>query len=109
MNKGSGYMENPLRQNCFRAEHAHAVVIVILSLICQMLADAAASTQPAALGSANRSPALGHSHLVGILLLGAAADCYSSQWSRRPDLRRGSDSRFSVVTLGIGLLKHPVP
>src|SRR5579872_537350 len=42
MNKSSGYMENPLRQNFFRAGHAHAGVIVILSLICQMLADSAA-------------------------------------------------------------------
>src|ERR1700683_1339346 len=41
MNKGSGYMENPLRQNFFRAGHAHAGVIVLLSLVCQMLADAA--------------------------------------------------------------------
>jgi hypothetical protein len=42
MNKGSGYMDNPLRQNLFRAGHAHAGVIVILSLICQLLADSAA-------------------------------------------------------------------
>jgi hypothetical protein len=41
MNKDSGYMENPLRQNFFRAGHAHAAVIVILSLVCQMLADSA--------------------------------------------------------------------
>jgi hypothetical protein len=41
MNKGSGYMNNPLRQNFFRAGHAHAGVIVILSLICQLLADGA--------------------------------------------------------------------
>jgi hypothetical protein len=41
VNRGSGYMENPLRQNFFRAGHAHAGVIVILSLVCQMLADAA--------------------------------------------------------------------
>jgi hypothetical protein len=41
MNKGSGYMDNPLRQNFFRAGHAHAGVIVILSLVCQILADAA--------------------------------------------------------------------
>jgi hypothetical protein len=41
MDKGSGYMENSLRQNFFRAGHAHAGVIVILSLICQVLADAA--------------------------------------------------------------------
>jgi len=42
MNKNSGYMENPLRQNFFRAGHAHAGVIVILSLVCQLLADSAA-------------------------------------------------------------------
>ena len=41
MNKNSGYMDNPLRQNFFRAGHAHAGVIVLLSLICQLLADAA--------------------------------------------------------------------
>lgn len=34
-------MENPLRQNFFRAGHAHAGVIVILSLVWQILADAA--------------------------------------------------------------------
>jgi hypothetical protein len=42
INKTSGYMENPLRQNFFRAGHAHAGVIVILSLVCQILADSAA-------------------------------------------------------------------
>src|SRR5262250_1554292 len=41
MDKSSGYMENPLRQNFFRAGHAHAGVIVILSLISQILADGA--------------------------------------------------------------------
>lgn len=41
MNKNSGYMDNPLRQNFFRAGHAHAGVIVILSLICELLADSA--------------------------------------------------------------------
>jgi hypothetical protein len=46
MKKGSGYMENPPRQNSFRAGHAHAGVIVILSLICQMLADAATLPAP---------------------------------------------------------------
>src|ERR1700738_1002310 len=41
MTKGSGYIDNPLRQNFFRAGHAHAGVIVLLALICQVLADAA--------------------------------------------------------------------
>ena len=42
MDRSSGYMDNPLRQNFFRAGHAHAGVIVILSLVCQLLADSAA-------------------------------------------------------------------
>jgi hypothetical protein len=46
MDKSSRYMENPLRQNFFRAGHAHAGVIVILSLVCQMLADAAVLPSP---------------------------------------------------------------
>jgi len=46
MNKSSGYMDNPLRQNFFRAGHAHAGVIVILSLICEILADGAVLPVP---------------------------------------------------------------
>jgi len=42
MDTGSGYMDNPLRQNLFRAGHAHAGVIVVLSLTCQLLVDGAA-------------------------------------------------------------------
>ena len=38
----SHYMENALRQNFFRAGHAHAGVFVILALVCQILADNAA-------------------------------------------------------------------
>jgi hypothetical protein len=41
MDRSSRYMDNPLRQNFFRAGHAHAGVIVLLALICQILADAA--------------------------------------------------------------------
>src|SRR5213595_881681 len=32
-NKESGYMDNPLRQNLFRAGHAHAGVLLVLSLV----------------------------------------------------------------------------
>jgi hypothetical protein len=35
------YVDNPLRQGMFRAGHAHAGVLVILALVCQLLADAA--------------------------------------------------------------------
>jgi hypothetical protein len=46
VNRASRYMDNPLRQNFFRAGHAHAGVIVILSLVCQVLADAAFLPSP---------------------------------------------------------------
>ncbi len=36
-----GYLDNPVRQNLFRAGHAHAGVLVILSLIGMLLVDQA--------------------------------------------------------------------
>ena len=42
----SGYMDNALRQNFFRAGHAHAGVFVILALVCQILADSATLPNP---------------------------------------------------------------
>jgi hypothetical protein len=42
------YMSNPIRQNLFRAGHAHAGLIVILSLICQILVDAIVLPDPLA-------------------------------------------------------------
>jgi len=35
------YMANPLRQNLWRAGHAHAGVFVVFALLAQILADAA--------------------------------------------------------------------
>ncbi len=64
-------MDNPLRQNFFRAGHAHGGVIVILSLICQVLADSA--VLPASLvwfiGIAiPLLPVSGHDHLAHSLM-----------------------------------------
>jgi len=44
----AGYMDNPIRQNLFRAGHAHAGVFLILSLICQMLVDSIILPDPLA-------------------------------------------------------------
>jgi len=44
--RSSHYMDNPLRQNFFRAGHAHAGVFVILALVCQLLADSATLPTP---------------------------------------------------------------
>ena len=37
----TGHVDNALRHDLFRAGHAHAGVMVLLSLICQLLADLA--------------------------------------------------------------------
>jgi hypothetical protein len=37
----TGYVDNALRHDLFRAGHAHAGVMVLLSLICQLLTNAA--------------------------------------------------------------------
>lgn len=42
----SGYMQNPLRQDLFRAGHAHAGVLLILSLIALRYVDEAALSNP---------------------------------------------------------------
>jgi hypothetical protein len=109
MTKGSGYIDNPLRQNFFRAGHAHAGVIVILSLICQVLADAAALP----------------SWLLWTVRIGVplAAILISSGFffsMLPPTATEASGAVFliyagavilalAVVTLGVGLLRSPQP
>jgi hypothetical protein len=109
MNKGSGYMENPLRQNFFRAGHAHAGVIVILSLVCQMLADGAVLPDPllwfvrigVPLAAILISSGFFFSVLppTGTQASGAVALIYAG----------AVILALAVVTLGIGLLRSPQP
>ena len=105
--RSSHYMDNALRQNFFRAGHAHAGVFVILSLVCQILADAANLPTPwmwvARLGvplaaillpmgfflSIASPSATEPNGLVALIYAGAAA------------------LAASVLTLGVGLLKAP--
>ena len=107
MNKSSGYMENPLRQNFFRAGHAHAGVIVILSLICQMLADAAVLPVPLLWFVRIGVP------LSAILI---SAGFFFSVLPPTATQASGAVSliytgalilAIAVVTLGIGLLRSP--
>jgi hypothetical protein len=39
LDRNSGYMENPLRQNLFRAGHAYAGVLLVLSLVALRYVD----------------------------------------------------------------------
>ena len=109
MDKGSGYMENPLRQNFFRAGHAHAGVIVILSLICQVLADAAVLPIPMLWFVRIAVP------LAAILIpLGfffSVLPPNATQASRAVSLIYAGAVilALAVVTLGVGLLRSPQP
>jgi hypothetical protein len=105
--RSSHYMDNALRQNFFRAGHAHAGVIVLLSLICQVLADAASLPTPllwvARIGvplaailmplgfflSMPSPTAIEPNGLISLIYAGAAV------------------LALSVVILGIGLLRAP--
>jgi len=109
MDKNSGYMENPLRQNFFRAGHAHAGVIVILSLVCQILADAA--VLPASLLWFVRLAV----PLSAILI---SAGFFFSVLPPNTEKANGAVYliysgavvlALAVVTLGVGLLRAPQP
>ncbi len=109
MDKSSGYMENPLRQNFFRAGHAHAGVIVILSLVCEMLADAAVLPNPLLWAVRIGIP------LSAILI---SAGFFFSVLPPTATQPSGAVSliyvgavilAIGVVTLGIGLLRAPQP
>lgn len=109
MNKGSGYMDNPLRQNFFRAGHAHAGVIVILSLICQMLADAAVLPVPmlwfVRIGVPLSAILISAGFFFSVLppTVTQASGAVSLIYAGALILAVG------VVTLGIGLLRSPQP
>jgi hypothetical protein len=105
MDSSSRYMDNALRQNFFRAGHAHAGVIVILSLICQLLADAA--VLPPALVWAVRIGV----PLSAILISAGFFVSMGPPDARQPNALVGLIYlgavilAVSVITLGIGLLR----
>ena len=109
MNKSSGYMDNPLRQNFFRAGHAHAGVIVILSLICQILADAAAL--PSALLWSVRIGVPLAAILISSGFFFSVLTPTATEVGRAVSLIYAGAAilAFAVVTLGLGLLRSPQP
>ena len=109
MNKGSGYMENPLRQNFFRAGHAHAGVIVILSLVCQMLADAAVLPTPVLWAVRIGVPL--SAILISSGFFFSVLSPSATQAGRAVSLIYAGAVILAaaVVTLGIGLLRSPQP
>jgi len=88
MNKSSGYMDN-LRQSFLRAGHAHAGVIVILSLVCQVLADAGHAAGAGNVTRARRRAAGRDPDSPGLFPVGDIADGEPAGRSGGVDLRWG--------------------
>lgn len=106
--RSSHYMDNALRQNFFRAGHAHAGVFVILALVCQILADAANLPTPLLWLARIGVPAAAILVPLGFFL------SMTSPSANEPNgfisfIYAGALSlAVSVVTLGIGLLRSPI-
>ncbi len=105
VDRDSGYMTNALRQNFFRAGHAHAGVLTILSLLCQIFVDAA-----------RLSPALAWLVRIGMPLAGIliSAGFFFSMGARAATEPGGAIVLIyagaillaaSVLSLGVGLLR----
>jgi hypothetical protein len=107
MDRSSGYMDNPLRQNFFRAGHAHAGVIVLLALICQVLADAATLPEWLLWLARIGVPAAAILIPLGFFLSVPAPDAAAPNRAVRLIYLGAAVLAFSVVILGVGLLRGP--
>ena len=107
IDRNSHYMDNALRQNFFRAGHAHAGVFVILSLLCQILADNA-TLPPGLLWFARTGVPL-----AAILIPAGFFFSLASPTASRPNSLIAliyvgiAVLAASVVILGVGLLRSP--
>ncbi len=104
---GSGYMQNPLRQNLFRAGHAHAGVLLVFSLIALRYVDEAVLS--------DRVKTFVRSAIPGSAILLPAAFFFSVL---SPNATEPSGIIYlayvgaillalGLVTLGMGLLRKP--
>jgi len=108
VDRSSRYMDNALRQNFFRAGHAHAGVFVILSLVCQILADSATLPEPWLWVARIGVP------LAAILLPAGFFLSMTSPAATKPNgfvslIYAGAASlAVAVLTLGVGLLRSSI-
>lgn len=104
MNRQSG-LDNPLRQNFFRAGHAHAGVFVILSLVCQILVDAASLPDSLAWLVRIGVPLAAILIPAGFFLSMASPAATAPNGMVRLIYTGIFVLAFSVLTLGVGLLR----
>jgi Ni,Fe-hydrogenase I cytochrome b subunit len=107
VDRSSRYMDNPLRQNFFRAGHAHAGVIVILSLVCQVLADAATLPAPLLWLARIGVPAAAILMPLGFFLSMPSPSATAPNGFMALIYVGAVVLAVAVLTLGVGLLRSP--
>jgi hypothetical protein len=100
-----GYIGNPMRQNLFRAGHAHAGVIVILSLICQVLVDSIILPDPLAWFVRIGIPGAAILMPLGFFISVGPANADRPNGAIRLVYVGGIVLGISVLILGIGLVR----
>ena len=100
-----GYMDNPLRQSMFRAGHAHAGVLVLLSLICQLLADVAVLPEPLLYFARAGAPAAAILMPLGFFLSVASPKATTPNGLIKLVYIGAVLLSVSVLALGIGLVR----
>lgn len=102
----AGYLDNPVRQNFFRAGHAHAGVLALLSLVALLYVDRAA------LSAGAKALVRWSLFAAGMLVSGGFFASMASPSATRPNglialVYLGALLlAVGVVTLGIGLLRR---
>jgi hypothetical protein len=104
----AGYMDNPIRQNLFRAGHAHAGVILMLSLICQVLVDSISISGVLAWSVRIGVPATAILMPLGFFLSVGSPDSQRPNSAIRLVYLGAVILAISVLILGVGLVRAAV-
>ena len=108
LGQAPGYLDNPLRQDLWRAGHAHAGVMLILALVVLRYVDETASG-PMAVARAAWRPVRGDPDAGRVLPVGAHAGCDRAERADRARVRGGLFLVGGVLSVGIGLLRGQPP
>ena len=105
--KSSHYMDNPLREDLFRAGHAHAGVIMLLALVGQVLADHAALPSAVVWLIRLALPLSAMLMSAGFFLSVAPADAARPNGLLTLTYAGGFMQALALLGLAIGLLRSP--
>jgi hypothetical protein len=101
----TGYMDNPIHQSLFRAGHAHAVVIVILALVCLLLDNSTILSEPLAWIARIGAPAAAILIPAGFFLSVASPQCERPNRAIQLVYVGAVTLAISMLILGCGLIR----